>query len=311
MKGTTLDYNIQQPRTPNVYYQIWDTYRTHEMPEIPSYAFLQARKQVKNGYYPMDWNFHQAKKLITDIQRKDNFRKAKAVRDRAESAVVRQYSRDRFEHALNARNTDLDYSFQKGNRLLAVRERPKTTGPTRHGSPIYNKRTELLSSLRVRTAIQQEVQKETTPKGAKKMIEETIESYNQQYQLIPNHLDRHLSIDNAKFISVDEAKFEKPATSSNAADKLNNVKSVAAVAAEYRILKSASLPVKPKETNSLPILTVNVEDLGGAEVEGQTDRKPQSSSLLQVWGSSSRPVSAHSSAPSERLVSRSLGGNTF
>ena len=181
------EYSVNQPPTSNTYYTIWDTYCSSLQRATPSYAVLQAKKQRLPGVYPMDWDFQRARTLVDNIKDDHSQQKTKARQDEVESSVRKKYSQQLFDHALKDISTNSIGSKRYAACGIKEQNRPNTTGtsgPTRHGSPIYNKRANLLNRIRVQTATARLNSDSKTIRKTNATILENIENYNQVYQLV-------------------------------------------------------------------------------------------------------------------------------
>lgn len=204
---TALDYHVRPASCTTTYYTVWNKYRTQKQ-SIPSYALLQARHDPKKGLYPMDYDLDCVKNLVTGIRDYDKYRQTKANSDIKEFQTLKQYGKDMFDHALSdARQnpacrrrsapptfTEVEPQQQK------QRARPKTTGPTRLGSPIYNKRAELLNKIRTQTRICFPDSKLTNQQH----LQQTIDMYNKQYLLVAEDSSEQVCATNATFMSKAE-----------------------------------------------------------------------------------------------------------
>ena len=203
---TAVDYHVRPASSTTTYYTVWNSYQTQE-PSPPSYAFLQARHDPKKGLYPMDYNLERVKKLVTDIRNEDDYRQAKAHIDTGEFQTLKQYGKDMFEHALNDAKQNTVCRRRAAPPAFYVEEpqqqrqrvRPQTTGPTRIGSPIYNKRAELLNKIRIQTRCYPD-----SKQANLNNLQQTIDTYSEKYSLIPEDSSEDACAANMTFVDKAE-----------------------------------------------------------------------------------------------------------
>jgi len=162
------NYHVRPASAPGTYYTIWETYRS----KLESNS-LQAQHRLTA--FPMAWDYTSTKRLVSARRQQRKNDKLTATLHREESKVISQYGKAMFEHTIGSvkHNTACKHHTRENR---SGRERPKTSGPTRYGGPIYNKRARLLSNIRTK-----QMDTEYYPELSLPIIHNTIESYNKQY----------------------------------------------------------------------------------------------------------------------------------
>lgn len=314
--AASLSYNVPQAPSTSTYYTVWNTYNQTKKRAVPSHFFLQARVQPGAGTYPMDWDYDGAKKLVMGMKAKRSSQRQAITKQRAESAVRRQYRKQMFDYALKDASKDFSSCKERqGYHVIAAhdtdavypketmqRQRPKTTGPTRHGSPIYNRRADLLSSIRAQTATRLSSNERFTgdympTADHRSTISQNIDRYNREYRLISENSAEDLRMENAKFVDKDVNNAHKTKTRLSPDNPCEPTKD--AVVEQVTIVSLATTGDKlsepraqTKPSSHLPILKVEMPDDKVVE-ETSALHAMQTSALLQVKVHA-RPLSAMS-----------------
>lgn len=208
---------IRPATADSLYYDVWRQYASGRNTPTTGVMCLQARMRGQQGLrgpgaLPMNWNLKQVGRLLDGV-RIDDYRKLhKANGDRVKSARERDHCRKKFDHALSDTRTNSPCRFRKYQSMKEVSELtiPMNSGPSRGGSPLYNKRAIILNKIRMRSA--PERRESTKPADdTSNDIEKRMTHYNEKYKLISKKKEEVVSVPNARFIDVD--KYEVESTS--------------------------------------------------------------------------------------------------
>lgn len=203
-------YIIRPATAESLYYTLWRDYTpppASRNVQNSDFTALQARIQGIRGpaALPMDWNMKQIEKMLGSIQTKTCHKLGKASVDRVRSARERSHCKDKFDHALTDKRTSSpcrSSRYRVSNQLED--RRPfvnNNSGPTRQGSPLYNKRAVVLNTIRIQSA---SARRENLQNRTTNSVEETIRHYSEKYRLKPKKNGEQVTVKNAKFIDKDE-----------------------------------------------------------------------------------------------------------